>query len=83
VEERYELDVSSLLRSQPELVGNGDGEIDDLAAVAAGIGIVGLDDVSEEVTGLLAVESISLRFIPANSAGIRIDDVYLDPWRVG
>jgi hypothetical protein len=35
------------------------------------------------ITGLLPVDSISLRFIPANTAGIRIDDVYLDPWKVG
>jgi hypothetical protein len=35
------------------------------------------------VTGLLAVDSISLRFVPANTAGIRIDDVYLDPWKSG
>ena len=35
------------------------------------------------VTGLLATDSISLRFIPANTAGVRIDDVYLDPWKVG
>jgi hypothetical protein len=35
------------------------------------------------VTGLLAVESISLRFVPANTAGLRIDDVYLDPWKSG
>jgi len=35
------------------------------------------------LTGLLAVESISLRFTPANTSGIRIDDVYLDPWKVG
>jgi hypothetical protein len=33
------------------------------------------------VTGLLATDSISLRFAPANSTGLRIDDVYLDPWR--
>ena len=35
------------------------------------------------ITGLLAVDSISLRFTPANTSGIRIDDVYLDPWKVG
>jgi hypothetical protein len=35
------------------------------------------------VTGLLAVDSISLRFVPANTSGIRIDDVYLDPWKSG
>jgi hypothetical protein len=35
------------------------------------------------VTGLLATNSISLRFVPANSTGLRIDDVYLDPWKVG
>jgi hypothetical protein len=33
------------------------------------------------VCGLLATDSISLRFVPANSTGLRIDDVYLDPWR--
>jgi hypothetical protein len=33
--------------------------------------------------GLLATDSISLRFVPANTAGLRIDDVYLDPWKVG
>jgi hypothetical protein len=33
--------------------------------------------------GLLATDSISLRFSPANSTGLRIDDVYLDPWKSG
>jgi hypothetical protein len=33
--------------------------------------------------GLLATDSISLRFVPANTTGLRIDDVYRDPWRVG
>jgi hypothetical protein len=33
--------------------------------------------------GLLATDSISLRFVPANTAGVRIDDVYLDPWKSG
>jgi hypothetical protein len=33
------------------------------------------------ICGVLATDSISLRFTPANTAGIRIDDVYLDPWR--
>jgi hypothetical protein len=35
------------------------------------------------ITGLLAVDSISLRLVPANTSGIRIDDVYLDPWKSG
>ena len=35
------------------------------------------------VCGLLATDSISLRFVPANTAGLRIDDVYLDPWKSG
>jgi hypothetical protein len=34
------------------------------------------------ICGLLATDSISLRFTPANTAGLRIDDVYLDPWKV-
>jgi hypothetical protein len=35
------------------------------------------------VTGLLATDSISLRFVPANTTGLRMDDVYLDPWKSG
>jgi hypothetical protein len=35
------------------------------------------------VCGILATDSISLRFVPSNTSGIRIDDVYLDPWKVG
>jgi hypothetical protein len=34
------------------------------------------------VCGLLATDSISLRITPANTTGLRIDDVYLDPWKV-
>jgi hypothetical protein len=34
------------------------------------------------ICGLLATDSISLRFVPANTSGLRIDDVYLDPWKV-
>jgi hypothetical protein len=33
------------------------------------------------ITGLLAVESISLQFSPASSSTVRIDDGYLDPWK--
>jgi hypothetical protein len=33
--------------------------------------------------GLLATDSISLKITPATTTGVRIDDVYLDPWRVG
>jgi hypothetical protein len=33
--------------------------------------------------GLLSTDSISLRFSPANTSGLRIDDVYLDPWKIG
>lgn len=35
------------------------------------------------ICGLLATDSISLRFVPANTTGVRIDDVYLDPWKSG
>jgi hypothetical protein len=35
------------------------------------------------VGGLLATDSISLRISPANTSGLRIDDVYLDPWKSG
>jgi hypothetical protein len=33
--------------------------------------------------GLLATDSISLRISPMKTAGLRIDDVYLDPWKSG
>jgi HD domain len=33
------------------------------------------------ISGLLATHSISLRFVPANTTGVRIDDVFLDPWK--
>ena len=35
------------------------------------------------VTGLLATDSISIRLLPGRSTDVRIDDVYLDPWKVG
>jgi hypothetical protein len=33
--------------------------------------------------GLISTDSISLRITPARTSGVRIDDVYLDPWKVG
>lgn len=33
--------------------------------------------------GLVATDSISLRISPVNTSGLRIDDVYLDPWKSG
>lgn len=33
------------------------------------------------ISGLLAVESISLTFSPASTTTVRIDDGYLDPWK--
>jgi hypothetical protein len=33
--------------------------------------------------GLLATDSISLRITPARTTGIRLDDIYLDPWKSG
>jgi hypothetical protein len=35
------------------------------------------------VCGVLATDSVSLRLSPVADSNIRIDDVYLDPWRVG
>jgi hypothetical protein len=35
------------------------------------------------VTGLLATDSISIRLLSGRSKDVRIDDVYLDPWKVG
>jgi hypothetical protein len=34
------------------------------------------------ITGLLATDSVSIRLAPAGSASIRVDDVYLDPWKI-
>jgi hypothetical protein len=35
------------------------------------------------VTGLLATDSVSFRFVPSANTSLRIDDVYLDPWKSG
>lgn len=35
------------------------------------------------VCSVLATDSVSVRFSPVGDSDIRIDDVYLDPWRVG
>jgi hypothetical protein len=34
------------------------------------------------LTGLLAVDAISVRFTSTGSSTVRIDDAYLDPWKV-
>jgi hypothetical protein len=33
--------------------------------------------------GVLATDSVSLRLSPVGDSALRVDDVYLDPWRVG
>jgi hypothetical protein len=33
------------------------------------------------LTGLLAIDSISLQFLPMGTTTLRIDDGYLDPWK--
>jgi hypothetical protein len=33
------------------------------------------------LTGLLAIDSISLQFLPMGTSTLRIDDGYLDPWK--
>jgi hypothetical protein len=33
------------------------------------------------LTGLLAVDSVSLQFLPTGTTTLRIDDGYLDPWK--
>ena len=38
-------------RVEPELLGGRDGELDDRAAVAGGVVVVGLDDVGEDHHG--------------------------------
>ena len=35
------------------------------------------------LTGILAVDSVSFQFVPNDRASWRIDDVYLDPWKTG
>jgi hypothetical protein len=34
------------------------------------------------ITGLLATDSVSIRLLPTGSASLRVDDVYLDPWKI-
>ena len=35
------------------------------------------------VCGVLATDSLSLRLTPTSGSNVRVDDVYLDPWKVG
>lgn len=35
------------------------------------------------VCGLVSTDSLSLRLTPTSGSNVRVDDVYLDPWRVG
>ena len=52
MEERDELGVAAILSaSSPSIVGDPEHERDDVAAVAAGVGVVRLDDVAEEERG--------------------------------
>ena len=51
MQQRHELGVAAATRVEPELLGHGDRERDDVAAVRARVGVVGLDDVAEEERG--------------------------------
>jgi len=46
VQQGDELRVAAVVFSQAELVGNGEDEVDDMATVAPGVGVVCLDDVA-------------------------------------
>jgi hypothetical protein len=35
------------------------------------------------VCGLVSTDSVSLRLTPTSGSNVRVDDVYLDPWKVG
>lgn len=35
------------------------------------------------VCGLVSTDSVSLRLMPTAGSNVRVDDVYLDPWKVG
>jgi len=48
VQQRHELRVTAAPCVEAELLGDSDRKRDDIAAVRAGVGIVGLDDVSEQ-----------------------------------
>ena len=48
MEEGGELDVAALAKVEPERVGDAEREFDHAAAVAAGVGVVGLDHVAEQ-----------------------------------
>ena len=52
VQQRNELGVAPVARVRDaELVADGEHEVDDVAAVAAGVLVVGLDDVAEQEGG--------------------------------
>ncbi len=48
VKKRRELDVAALVRVEAELVGDGERKLDHAAAVAAGVGVVGLDHIAKQ-----------------------------------
>src|SRR5207249_6689098 len=50
-QERRELSVASLARGKLELVDNRERQLDDVAAVNAGVSVVSLDDVAEQESG--------------------------------
>src|SRR4051794_31707480 len=51
VEQRSELGVAPFLVGEAQLVVHVEHEVDDVAAVAAGVRVVGLDDVAEQKGG--------------------------------
>ena len=48
VQQRHELGVAPAAGVEPELVGDTEAERDDVTAVAAGVGVVRLDDVTQQ-----------------------------------
>ena len=73
MEQRRELCVAPFTGGKPELVGDGERQVDDVPAVMPGIRIVGLDDVPEEERGpTLGVAELEL-VIDAHSALARED----------
>ena len=71
MEEGGELDVAALAQVEAELVGDAERELDDAAAVAAGVGVVGLDHVAEQQRRALVRLAQLERLVDARLALVR------------
>ena len=80
MEEGGELDVAPLAQVEAELVGDPERQLDDPAAVAAGVGVVGLDHVAEQQGRALVRLAQRQRLVDARLALVREHREHRGEW---